>query len=552
MNYIIEYVNKINSGEIVTSKRVAKVYNELKDRIEHPTGRYIFDEESALRPIKFIESFCRHSKGDKARQLIELELFQKAYIQALFGFVDANIGFRQYRESLLLVARKCGKSTLLSAIALYMLLADNETGAEIYSIATKREQAYIVFESTLNMIKQDQYLSTVLKKRKTDVYCDFNMSKIQPLSSDSNTLDGLNSHLVIIDELHAIKSRGTYEVMKQSLSSREQPMLIMISTAGTVRESIFDDTYEYATKVADGIYQDETFLPIIYELDDPEEYLDPDNWMKANPALGTIKKHSYIEQQLDRAKNNPVDLRGILVKDFNVRGSETGTWLDFSQINNEKTFDLSSFQNYYAIGGMDLSSNVDLTCATVLIFNPDDNTKYVHQHYWIPEDSKKIRTAEERSLLEKWEERGLLTFTQGNLINYSLLTRWFLDIVNVYNINLPYIYYDRYSASHLVLELEREGFNMIPTAQGVKTLSLPMQTLGADLAGKRVNYNNNPILKWCLTNTAVKEDINGNIQPKKTSNPSRRIDGTASLLDAYVGLLERYEEIKNLQPSNVQ
>jgi phage terminase large subunit-like protein len=243
-------------------------------------------------------------------------MFQKAFIAALFGVVHKKTGLRQFRETLFLIARKNGKSTMLSAIALYMLVADGEGGAEIYSVATKKDQARIVFNEAVNMVRQSPALSKHLKKRKNDIYFPLTFSKMEALASDSNSLDGLNSHCVIIDELHAIKDRNLYEVMKQSMSARRQPLLVMITTSGTVRECIYYDMYSYAVKIADGLVQDDQFLPILYELDDRSEWTDWKIWGKANPALGTIKKLEDLTAKVERAKNSPSDLSGILCKDY--------------------------------------------------------------------------------------------------------------------------------------------------------------------------------------------------------------------------------------------
>lgn len=338
MNYILEYLKAIENGEIIISKRV---YNKLADDMKNPDSKYIFDEKKAARPIEFIEKFCKNSKGEWAGKPVKLELFQKAFISALFGFVDKNTGFRKYKETLFMVTRKNGKSTMLAGIALYMLIADNEPGAEIYSTATKKDQARIIFDETHNMIKQSPELNKFIKKRKSDLYFPLTMSKFQPLGKNSDTLDGLNSHLVIMDELHSVKDRNCYEAMKQSQSVRRQPLFIMITTAGTVRECIFDDMYSYACKIADGTFVDETFLPIIYELDSKDEWIAPKAWEKANPGLNTIKKLSDLSEKVERAKNNPKDLSGILTKDFNIRDTISTAWLSFDDINNEKTFDLS-------------------------------------------------------------------------------------------------------------------------------------------------------------------------------------------------------------------
>lgn len=541
MNYIIEYFEAIKTGECVVSKRVYKQYEKLVKDIEQH-DKYIFDEEKANRPIKFIETFCKHSKGEWAGKPVILELFQKAYISALFGFIDKDTGLRRYKESMFYVARKNGKSTMLSGIATYMLVADGEAGAEIYSCATKKDQAKLVFDETLNMIKQSPYLSKHIKKRKTDLYFPITMSKFQPLGKNSDTLDGLNAHCVIIDELHGVKDRNLYEVMKQSQSARRQPLLIMITTAGTVRECIFDDMYEYACNIVDGNFEDDTFLPILYELDKKEEWLIPQCWGKSNPALGTIKKLDDLERKVEKAKNSPKDLSGVLTKDFNIRDTLSNAWLTFDDINNTETFNIEDFRNCYAIGGADLSITTDLTCATLLLMDKDTQKRYIHQMYWLPSENFEQRVKLEKIPYDIWLKRGLLRLCNGNSINYGDVTQWFIEMLNNYGITPLWIYYDSYSAKYWVEEMEQNGFKMVRCIQGAKTLSLPMQQLGADLKAKKINYNNSPILKWCLTNTGVQEDRNGNIVPIKNQSAKQRIDGVASMLDSYVGLYEHYEE----------
>ena len=540
-NYIDEYVDAIRTGRAVVGKRIRRQYEKLSKDIHEPTGGYIFDEARAARPIEFIERFCRHSKGEWAGKPLRLELFQKAFISALFGFIDEKTRVRKYRESMLYLARKNGKSTLLSGIALYCLIADGEAGAEVYSAASKKDQAKLVFNEALNMVKQSKELASITKKRKSDLYFALNFSKMQPLGRNSDTLDGLNASLVIIDELHSIKDRNTYEVMKQSQSARRQPLLVMITTAGTVRECIFDDMYKYACSVVDGTVQDEHFLPILYELDDKDEWRDPSKWEKANPSLGHIKKLGDLIGKVERAKQSPRDLTGVLVKDFNVIQTVGSAWLTFDDINNEETFDIGRFRGFYAIGGVDLSHVGDLTAATLLLMDRDEK-RYVTQMYWLPKDHFEKRVHEEKIPYDKWYEAGLLRLCEGNQINYSDVTKWFLEMVEKYELTPAWIYYDPYSAAYWVQEMQSAGFNLVKCYQGVKTLSLPMQKLAADLQSKKINYNNNVLLKWCITNTGVKTDVNGNIQPVKAQSPKYRIDGLASLLDAYVGLTEHYQE----------
>lgn len=541
MNYIDEYLEEIRSGKCIVGNRIRREYEKLSDDIHNPKDGFIFNEKKAQRPIDFIERFCRHSKGELAGTLIRLELFQKAFISALFGFVDAQTGLRKYRETLFYVARKNGKSVLLSGIALYCLIADNEPGAEVYSVATKKDQAKIIFTEALNMTRQSPELIEITKKRKSDLYFPFTFSKMQPLGKNSDTLDGLNSSLVIVDELHSIKDRNLYEVMKQSQSARRQPLFVMITTAGTVRECIFDDMYKYACGVCDGTISDDRFLPIVYELDKKEEYLDPMKWEKANPGLNKIKKVDDLISKVSRARQSPRDLTGVLVKDFNVIQSASSTWLPFDEINNEETFDLSAFRGFYAIGGADLSITTDLTCATLLIMDKNEK-RYVTQMYFLPADNFDQRVHDEKIPYDKFKEAGLLRLCDGNSINYHDVTSWFLEMVEKYEITPAWIYYDSYSARYWVDEMESAGFNMVRCIQGAKTLSLPMQKLGADLQKKLINYNNNPLLKWCITNTGIQTDRNGNIVPVKAQSAKYRIDGLASLLDAYVGLCDHYNE----------
>ena len=542
MNYILEYNNAIQSGKIITSRRVKEVYGKLVKELDDPNSKYYFNEDYANRIIYFAETFCKQSQGEFGAP-IKLELFQKAYLQALFGILRKEDDLRRFRETMFLVGRKNGKSTLLSIVALYMLIADYEGAAEIYSVATKKDQAKKVLTEAVNMVKQSPELRAILKKRRNDIYFPTTSSIFEALASDSNTLDGLNSHAVIIDELHAIRDRNLYEVMKQSMSSRRQPLLIMITTAGTVRECIFDDKYEYACRVADGEIVDETFLPILYELDSREEWIKPECWIKANPGLGTIKSLTTLSSFVETAKNDPKELPGLLCKDFNIRENDSKAWLSFSEINNTDTFDIEYLYNSYAIGGCDLSATTDLTCATLLVRVKNDPIVYVLQHYFLPQT--KIDRLDEKNTQEApykiWRDRGLLTVCEGSRINYSQVTEWFVSMQQKYKIDPIYIGYDRALAGYWVEEMESNGFNMEKVAQGPFTWSQPMREMGAAFADKKVNYNNNPILKWCMSNTAVKKSGLNNIQPVKITE-KRRIDGMVSLLNAWVVYVKYFDD----------
>lgn len=542
MNYILTYYNLIVSGKIEVSKKVKKQYEVIIQDLNNP-GKYHFDLDKATRPITFIEKFCKHSKGQWAGKPVILDLWQKAIIQTLFGFVDDK-GFRRYRECFIVVARKNGKSTLLSAIGLYMLFADHEGGAQICCVASKKDQAKIVFEEAKNMVSQSKLLQKHIRKRKSDLYVDLTFSTFEPLASDSNTLDGLNMHCGILDEVHAWKDRNIYDVSKQSMGARQQPLLVSISTAGFIRENIYDSLYELSEDILNGIKKDERFLSFIYELDSRSEWTVQKKWIKANPGLGTIKGIDYLKEQVKRAKNDKNYLPTLLTKDFNIRETGVGSWLTFETVENKQTFKLDDLKNCYGIGGVDLSSVGDLTCASCLIRK--DAKLYLTQMYFIPEERAEQHEREDKVPYKVWKQNGYIRFSSGNMVNFSDVTAWFNELRDKYGIYTVWIGYDQWGANQWADEMKQNGYVLEPVIQGARTMSTPMKILASDLADKKVNYNNNPILKWCLTNTQVEVDKNDNIRPVKGKNSKQRIDGAVSLIDSYVVYQRHYEDYLNM------
>lgn len=541
-NPVTEYAAAIESGAVVTSHRVAVVYKRLAAEIEAYPER--FDRAKALKPIRFVETFCKHSKGPKGGQAFTLALWQKAFIAALFGFIDPDTGYRRYREAMCLMARKNGKSTLAAAIALYCFIADGEKGAQVATAATKRDQAKLIFDEAHNMVRQSTALSQHVRKRKTDLYFAPTLSTFQPLGANYDTLDGLNLSCCVIDELHEVR-RELYEVLKQSQSARTQPLLIMTTTAGTNRESVYDSIYSYATKVADGSVDDSTFLPVLYELDARSEWDSPEAWPKANPNLGISKSVDDLRTKVERAKVDPSSLSGLLCKDFDVRETRSTAWLSFDAIHNPDGFDLEAFRGCYAIGGADLSRTTDLTSAALLLMDAQGH-RYVTSMSWLPEAQFNDRVESEHIPYDIWRDMGLLRLCRGNTIDYRDVTAWFLEMVNEHGITPLWIYYDSWSARYWVDEMESNGFQMVRCIQGAKTLSLPMQEAGADFKAGLINYGNNPLFEWCCTNVGVQADRNGNIVPVKASAPKRRIDAFMAFLDAYVGLCDHKAEFQTL------
>lgn len=558
MNYVKEYWNWIEKNPDRVCVKIKTMYERLVDDINHPKEveiynpeseenekhTYIFDEEKGSRPILFIEKYCKHSKGKWAGKPIKLELWQKAFIQAAYGFVDKETDLRRFRKILLFVARKNGKSTIDSGLGNFHLTKDGEGGAEVYSVAVKKDQAKIVWEEAKKMIKKSPALNKRCRCLINGIFFDASDSKFMALASDSNSMDGLNASCVLADEVHAWRDKNLMDVMYDSMSAREQPMFIETSTMGTVRESVFDNEYEYASNVIKGTVTDYSILPIIYELDNKDEWTDEIAWEKANPALGTIKSKDALKDKVERAKANPNELVNLLCKDFNVRMVGDDHWLSYDDVKNELTYEMDDLRDNYAIGGADLSSTTDLTAATVLIVK--NGIKYVLQQYFIPKLKLEEKIKEDKIPYDIWNSRGLVTLCEGAKVEYSDVTAWYRTLVEKYEIRCLWTGYDPWNSNYWIDDMKANGFTMEEVRQGAKTMSNPMKQLQADLIEKKVNFNQNPVLYWCLTNTAVKRDENDNIRPVKGQNNRARIDGCVSLIIAYTVYLNHINDYENL------
>lgn len=538
-----QYFGGILDGKIVACEKMKRVSEKLIEHFLAP-DKYHYDHEIASRHIDFIEKFCRQPSGQLGKPL-KLELFQVARLQALYGFVDDN-NLRQYNECLIVEGRKNGKTTETAAVETDLLVNDKEGAPQIYNVATMLDQAKLGFNAAYKMIKLNPSLTKWIRKRSADLYCDINMGFIKALASNTNSMDGLDIHGAVIDELAAIKNRDIYDLVKQAMGARLQPLLFCITTNGFVRESIFDAQYAYASGVLDGSIIDEHFLALIYELDSPEEWDKEDMWIKANPGLETIKSLSYLRQMVSKAKSDPSFKPTVLVKDFNLKQNPVSAWLPYEDLVNEETFTMEDVSHSYAIGGCDLSATTDLTCATLLLRKKDDNRIFVLQKYFIPKakiDALELTKSKEAPY-KLWAEQGWLEINEGAAVDYSKVTAWFVEMVQKYDIRPLWICYDRALSGYWVPEMEGYGFDMEKTAQGPFTWSQPMKEMGAAFHDHNIVYNNNPILRWCLANTGKKslnKDGIETIQPVKIQQ-TRRIDGMVSLLNAYVGYVKHYEE----------
>lgn len=550
MPALVEYADAVTTGKILACDKIKRVYDRLAEDVVNPRGAWHFSEKRANRPIQFIEKFCRQSQG-LAGKPFTLELFQKAMIQAVFGFLDDD-DFRRFREFLEIIARKNGKTTILSGLELYMLLGDNEGAPEIYNIATAREQAMKGYTECLNMRAHSALIQKHTKKRQSDLYCSENLGFIKPLASNTNSLDGLNAHFVVIDELAAIKKRDLYDLMKQSLSARNQGLLGCITTNGFIRNSIYDDQYAYASAVIEGKVKDDRFLPLIYEQDDRSEWQDESMWIKSNPGLDAIKKRSVLQDSVKKAQSDDSYRPTVMVKDFNLTENSNSAWLSWEELNNAETFDFAEMKFRYGIGGFDAADSVDLCAAKMICKRRNDGKIYVKSMYWIPQSKLEVKNGRHHpddAPYDLWESRGLVTVVPGNRVDKRVVLEWFRDMRDKEDCFPLYIGFDPWHVDETLLNAFKGEFGetvMIPIRQGVATLSQPMKDLKAEFQAHNVIYNNNPVDKWCLANTYAKSDVNNNIQPDKSSSENKRIDGTAALLDAYVIYEDKKDEYENL------
>lgn len=546
-----QYFSALYDGTILACDKMKRVSEMLLNQFASP-GEFHFDYEVAKWHIAFIERFCKRPTG-KLGQPLQLELFQKARLQAIFGFVDDN-NLRQYNEVMIVEGRKNGKTTECAAVETDLLLNDGEGAPEIYNVATMLDQAKLGFNACYKMVRQSPTLRKHIRKRAADLYAPSNLGFIKALASNTNSLDGLNVHGAIIDELAAIKNRDIYDLIKQAMGAREQPLLFCITTNGFVRSGIFDAQYEYAKKVLDGKIKAPRFLPFIYELDDVSEWDKPEMWIKANPGLGTIKKKEYLEEMVQKAKNDPSFKPTVLVKDFNIPQTAQSAWLTFEDLNNEELLPEGG-EFRYCIGGFDAADSIDLNAAKAICKRRGDDKLYVKQMYWIPQavldqqEERGDRRERDGVPYSLWVSQGLMRTCEGRRVNKRVILDWFCELRDREDIYPLYIGYDPWHISDELLAAFEQEFGrnvMVKIRQGVLTLSQPMKDLKAEFQEKKIVYNNNPIDKWCLINTEEKKDVNGNVQPVKSDERARRIDGTAALLDAYVVYCNKRDEFESL------
>jgi len=571
-NPILEYWEQIESGVTQVSKKVYQQYEEIVRWIDG-YKEWFYSPKRANHVIEFAENYCCHSKGKMAGKKIVLELWEKAYLASVYGFIDIE-GNRKHQRVVLIVGKKNGKSLLDSVMSLYGLVADGEGGPEVYCVATKKDQSRIVWLESKRMVKKSPSLRKRVRTLSYEILSDFNDGVFKALASDADSLDGLNIHVVVMDEWHQWKNgRALYDIMADGTTAREQPLIIMTSTAGTIREDIFDEIYEEAEIQFDnmklGNDVDDRTLFFIYELDKKSEWRDANNWIKANPGIGTIKQLRALQDKAIRVDSNPQLEKNFVCKEFNIRETSSESWLPFEVLNNTDRFVLNKEAHNlihviedekekevrikhpyprYGVGGVDLGATTDLTCATVIFRVPNNDVLYVKQMYWLPGTIFDRRVEEDKIPYNRWLDQGLLRISEGNKVNYKDVTKWFAEIQNESDIYIYKIGFDRWGSTYFRDDLTQTFGKGVAeeVAQGPKTFSDPMKRVYADLESKKINYNDSPIFKWNLTNAAIKTDTNDNIALIKTSNRKRRIDGVASFMDAVIVMENHYEDYMSM------
>ena len=539
MNYLLEYYEQITNGNIVAGEELRTQLSKLIKDLDNP--RYNFDEKPGNIRIDFIESFCKHTKSPFNGMPFILELWEKAFLQTAYGFKFKETGLRRFNEVLLLVARKNGKTTFVAGIDLAEFFL-SKGGVDIVCASNTTEQANILFEEINNMREQSKTLSNEKRSKKNIfyIYSPKTKNKIKKLSAQSRNKDGYNIEVGCIDEVHEMTDSKVYDAIKQSQSTKKEPLIFIITTEGTTVGGFLDNKLEYSRKMLKGEINDERLLPWFYTQDSSQEiYDDPKSWQKSNPSIGNIKLNSYLEDLMNKSKNDLSTRVTMLCKDFNIKQVDQGAWLSYDDLNNDEQYDIDFLKGSYAIGGVDLSSTTDLTASVLLIQKAGSNKKYILPHFFMPSEVLKKRIEEDNVPYDIWVKRGFITLTDGNQNDFSLVTEWFLKMIRIYEIRPLWIGFDPWNSQYWVKEMDDAGFNMEKIRQGIYTLSEPMKQLEADLRNGNLVYNNNPILKWCLANTQAKVDVNGNIQPSKLNSQYKRIDGTVALIIGYA-VLSRY------------
>lgn len=530
------YAKQAVKGEIKVSKKnkqaAQRHLNDLK-RQGTDDFPWIFVEEKGHRPVRFIEKFCKPSKGD-FDQLVA-QPWQHFVVGSLYGWVHKDTGVRRFREGLIFVGRKNGKSTLISGLTLYAASKDGENGADVYLLANTRKQAGIIFDEAKAMIKKSPKLRKQFNPKRDDISYDKTISKIEPRASDSENLDGLNTHLGIFDEIHEFKDYKLINVIKKSRGARKQPLILYITTAGYQLDGPLVNYYEQGADALDGAIVDERTFYFLAELDSEEEFEQPEDWIKANPNMGVSLDLDILKEDWNKDKRTPEERSDFITKQFNIFvNASKMPFIDFDTLKkNNKHLNIKELFGNEAIGGYDLSSTEDFTSACLVFPLASTGDIFVLSHSWVPR--KKVLEDNEKIPYREWSDEGLLTIVDEEYINEDHVYEWFIEQAKLYNISK--ITYDPAKAFRLNKAFEQDGYKTEVVRQGFLTLGPAMDDLKHMFLDGKVIFNENKLLRWYINNVELVRDRNNNKMPTK-SNRYRKIDGFAAMLNAHTKVME--------------
>ena len=541
-NAIFEYYQRIQDQSVTVGNWVRLWYKQVIDGLEKK--RYFFDQKAANHAIDFIQTYCRHHEGEHAPNRIMLELWQKAFLSIVFGVKDES-GNRQFREVVLIIGRKNGKTLLAAAIAAYCAYKDNEYGGRIYFTAPKLQQANLCYDAFYQMIRKEPSLDKRARKRRTDVYIESSNTSAAPLAFSVRKSDGLNISCCIADEISSWQGDAGlkfYEVLKSSFGSRRQPLLLSITTAGYVDGGVYDELLKRCTRVIQGDAKETRLAPFLYMIDDIERWNDISELSKANPNLGVSISVDYLLEEIRIAEGSLSKKAEALTKYANIKQNSSLAWLPAQIVQRASgpELPLESFRDSYCVGGIDLSQTRDLTACTAVIERGGE--LYVFAKFFLP--AERIDEATQRDGLPYniYVQRGLLQLSGDNFVDYHDCYNWFVSLVEQWQIYPLQIGYDRYSAQYLIQALKDYGFHVDDVWQGENLYPVIQETQGLLEDGK-IHIGDNDLLKIHLLNSAIKMSTERGRGKLVKVSPTVHIDGCAALLDAMTVRQKWYAEI---------
>lgn len=503
----------------------------LRDLINGPKRGLRWSPESAAYGCDAFR-YYRHSKGEWGGQGFKLEPWQMFVIGSVWGWRRED-GTRRFRVVWEELPRKNGKSTKLAGVGINMLVIDGEPGAEVYAAATKKDQARIIFDEAKRMVRSSPELSELVQSYKLNLSVDETGSKFEPLSSDEKTLDGLNPHCLLVDEVHKHKSRALLDVLDTAMGSRRQPLLWMITTAGDDDpESVYAQENDYAIKVLEGVVQDDNLFAFIATLDEGDRWDDPKVWQKANPNLGVSVKLDDLKRQAAKAKNSPTAQVAFKRLRLNVRTAAANKFISMPVWgkNTGGPFDPDDLRGRTCYGAFDLSSKVDLSCWLKLFPPAEPGERWrIVPRFWMPADTVEEKSDRDKVQYQRWIHEGHVEVTPGNVIDHAEIEAAILEERRHYRYLA--IAYDPWNATQMAVALQNKGLPVFEFIQGIRSYTAPTKELEAWLLAAKLDHGDNPVLTWMASNLKVQPDKNQNLMPSKAKSIGR-IDGMTSLIMA--------------------